>query len=250
MVDELAREILRERLTSESDRELGSDSAELCKVKMSIIRAIEKSESNRSGDDVLNTEAQREMTSHKASCSTNAPAQKPSELQFYASENVGEANVELIAADKRPRRRRRRRRHQQHHHTGLESPQTPADKLQVESAPLSPPQGPKRGSHGHKYQSYYQKQQHRPQRQTIVHPAALDLSSIKGKLEDLYATLSYLENRRLAFDDEDFVGRFLKESEIFRTDLETVLGMVRRAEQAQWEVLDGPAPSRQRRRIR
>jgi hypothetical protein len=249
MADELAREILRERLARESDRDLHSDSAELCKVKESILRAIEKSESNRLGDDVL-TETQREKSSSKAPSSTKNSTQKQAEVQSHAGDKADESNMELEAASKRSRRRPRRRRRRHHHHTGSESPQAPADKPQAESTPLPPAKIPKPGMHGHTYQSYYQKQQHRPQRQTFVHPAALDLSHIKGKLEDLYSTLSYLESRRLAFDDEDFVDRFLKESEVFRTDVEAVLGMVRRAEQAQWEVLDGPAPSRQRRRIR
>lgn len=77
-----------------------------------------------------------------------------------------------------------------------------------------------------------------------------NLTMLKNDLEDITCTLSYLQSRRPSYDDSDFYMRFTAEAGRFQASLHKALDMVRVAEGAQWENLEGRQSSRQRRRLR
>lgn len=78
----------------------------------------------------------------------------------------------------------------------------------------------------------------------------LNLTMLKNDLEDITCTLSYLQSRRPSYDDTDFYMRFTAEASRFQASLHKALNMVRVAEGAQWEDLEGRQGTRQRRRLR
>lgn len=79
---------------------------------------------------------------------------------------------------------------------------------------------------------------------------AFNLTTLKNDLEDITSTLSYLQLRRPSCDDSEFYTRFTAEADKFQVSLHKALNMVRVAEAAQWEDLEGRQGTRLRRRLR